>query len=145
MKNGVLEGFAGTIGEDAWSEARQARGKPEAGRLEVALHTHFETPIRGEPGRVDDCASDPLRRKPFAILRYLTHSRLSFNRPGLTAGVFLIGYAMARIFVEFFKEWDYGQFFTTAYFSEGMIYSLPMILFGLYLIGHGMRRRVAAA
>ena len=76
----------------------------------------------------------------FLVLRYLTHSRLSLTRPGLTSGVFFVGYALARIFVEFFKQWDYEQFFTTHYFSEGMIYSLPMIIFGVYLIAAALRR-----
>jgi phosphatidylglycerol:prolipoprotein diacylglycerol transferase len=80
----------------------------------------------------------------FLVLRWLTHSRLGFTRPGLVSGVFLAGYALARIAVEFFKEWDYGQFFTSAYFSEGMIYSLPMLIFGVYLIMHALRRRTAA-
>jgi phosphatidylglycerol:prolipoprotein diacylglycerol transferase len=69
----------------------------------------------------------------FFLLRYFTHSRRSFLSPGLTAGVFLIAYALFRIFVEYFKEWDTGEFFTTPYFSEGVVYSLPMILFGIYL------------
>ena len=81
----------------------------------------------------------------FLVLRYLTQSRLSLTRPGLTSGVFFVGYALARISVEFFKEWDYSQFFTTRYFSEGMIYSLPMIVFGLYLILAALRRRTVPA
>lgn len=70
----------------------------------------------------------------FAILRYLTHSRLAFNAPGLVTGVFLIAYGVFRVFAEFFKEWDYSQFFTTAYFSEAMVYCLPMIALGFYFI-----------
>lgn len=81
----------------------------------------------------------------FLLLRFLTHSRLSLKRPGLTAGTFLAGYALARIGVEFFKEWDYGQFFTTRYVSEGMIYSLPMLAFGVYLIVAALRRGAAPA
>jgi phosphatidylglycerol:prolipoprotein diacylglycerol transferase len=81
----------------------------------------------------------------FLVLRYLTHSRLSLTAPGLTAGVFLVGYSLARISVEFFKEWDYQQFFTTPYFSEGMVYSLPMIVFGVYLIMNALRHREVAA
>jgi phosphatidylglycerol---prolipoprotein diacylglyceryl transferase len=79
----------------------------------------------------------------FLVLRFFTHSRLSLKRPGLTAGVFLGGYALARIGVEFFKEWDYGQFFTSRYVSEGMIYSLPMLVFGVYLIVAALRRAAA--
>lgn len=81
----------------------------------------------------------------FLLLRYFTHSRGSLKHPGLTAGVFLSAYALVRIGVEFFKEWDYGQFFTTAYFSSGMVYSVPMIAFGTYLIAHASRKQAIPA
>jgi phosphatidylglycerol:prolipoprotein diacylglycerol transferase len=81
----------------------------------------------------------------FAVLRYFTHSRLALRQPGLTAGVFICGYALARIFVEFFKEWDFDQFFTTAYFSEGMVYSLPMLAVGVYLITRATRKQMLPA
>jgi phosphatidylglycerol:prolipoprotein diacylglycerol transferase len=68
----------------------------------------------------------------FFLLRYLTHSRLSLRSPGLTAGVFLMAYGVFRIVAEYFKEWDMAQFFTTAFFSEGVVYSLPMIALGVY-------------
>lgn len=70
----------------------------------------------------------------FILLRFLTHHRDGLKRPGLTAGVFMAAYGAARIFVEFFKEWDGAQFFTTQWFSEGMVYSLPMIAFGALLV-----------
>jgi phosphatidylglycerol:prolipoprotein diacylglycerol transferase len=68
----------------------------------------------------------------FFLLRYFTHSRLSLRSPGLTAGVFLMAYGVFRIVAEYFKEWDMAQFFTTAFFSEGVVYSLPMIALGAY-------------
>ena len=68
----------------------------------------------------------------FFLLRYFTNSRLSLRSPGLTTGVFLMAYGVFRIFAEYFKEWDMAQFFTTAYFSEGVVYSLPMIALGVY-------------
>jgi phosphatidylglycerol:prolipoprotein diacylglycerol transferase len=68
----------------------------------------------------------------FVLVRYFTHSRRAFMSPGLATGVFLIAYGAFRIFVEYFKEWDVNQFFTTAYFSEGVVYSLPMVALGLY-------------
>lgn len=80
----------------------------------------------------------------FFLMRYLTHSRLAFKRPGLVAGVFLLAYGTARIGVEFFKEWDYTQYFTTTYFSEGMVYSLPMLAVGAYLVLHAMRAKLSA-
>jgi phosphatidylglycerol---prolipoprotein diacylglyceryl transferase len=80
----------------------------------------------------------------FALLRFLTHSRLSLKSPGLTAGAFLMAYGAFRIFAEFFKEWDTAQFFTTPYFSEGMAYSLPMIALGLSLALSGRLQGNAA-
>lgn len=81
----------------------------------------------------------------FLIIRAFTHSRHSLKEPGLTAGLFLFAYAIARIGVEFFKEWDYEQFFTTAYFSEGMIYSLPMMICGAFLMARAVRRQALPA
>jgi phosphatidylglycerol---prolipoprotein diacylglyceryl transferase len=69
----------------------------------------------------------------FVLLRYFTHGRRALRSPGLTAGIFLMAYGGFRIFAEYFKEWDMAQFFTTAYFSEGVVYCLPMIALGLYL------------
>ncbi|MGO9546215.1 MAG: prolipoprotein diacylglyceryl transferase [Rhodomicrobium sp.] len=71
----------------------------------------------------------------FVLLRFLTHSRRSFLSPGLTTGVFLIAYGVFRIFAEYFKEWDLEQTFTVApYFSEGVVYSLPMIVLGAVFV-----------
>ena len=81
----------------------------------------------------------------FLIIRYFTHSRHSLKEPGFTAGLFLFAYAIARIGVEFFKQWDYEQFFTTAYFSEGMIYSLPMLICGAGLMVLAGRRQALPA
>ncbi|MGO9485065.1 MAG: prolipoprotein diacylglyceryl transferase [Rhodomicrobium sp.] len=69
----------------------------------------------------------------FILLRFFTHSRRSLMSPGLTTGVFLMAYGVFRIFAEYYKEWDMAEFFTTRYFSEGMVYSLPMIAYGTYL------------
>ncbi len=69
----------------------------------------------------------------FSLLRFFTHRRHALLQPGLTAGIFLMAYGVFRIFAEYFKEWDMAQFFTTPYFSEGMVYSLPMIALGAYL------------
>jgi len=75
----------------------------------------------------------------FFLLRTFTHNRLSLRSPGLTTGVFLMAYGVFRIFAEYFKEWDMAQFFTTAYFSEGVVYSLPMIALGVYFVATAKR------
>jgi phosphatidylglycerol:prolipoprotein diacylglycerol transferase len=81
----------------------------------------------------------------FALLRFFTHSRRSLASPGLTTGVFLIAYGVFRIFAEYFKEWDMAEFFTTPYFSEGVVYSLPMIAYGAYLAATAKKAPVEAA
>ena len=75
----------------------------------------------------------------FLVLRYFTHSRLSLTRPGETVGIFLIGYGLARIFAEIFKEHDHEQFFTVEPISAGMVYSLPMVLLGIYFYWHAQK------
>jgi phosphatidylglycerol:prolipoprotein diacylglycerol transferase len=77
----------------------------------------------------------------FLVLRYFTHSRDSLKTPGRTGGIFLLGYGLCRIAAEFTKEWDHVHALTTQYTSPGMIYSLPMVIFGLYLIRGGARWR----
>jgi phosphatidylglycerol:prolipoprotein diacylglycerol transferase len=80
----------------------------------------------------------------FLIVRYFTHRRLAFLSPGLATGVFLICYGAFRIFAEYYKEWDTAQFFTTRYFSEGMVYSLPMIVLGIYFVVSAKKVAVTA-
>ena len=56
------------------------------------------------------------------------------RRPGFLAGLFMIGYGVARIIGEFFREPDpfmgYLGFGTT----EGQLLSIPVILYGIWLI-----------
>ncbi|MEO1066221.1 MAG: prolipoprotein diacylglyceryl transferase [Pseudomonadota bacterium] len=69
------------------------------------------------------------------ILRWLTHSRQSLATPGLTAGIFGIGYASARIFVEFFRQPDPQLGFLFGGFATmGMILSVPVLIGGIALI-----------
>ncbi|WP_375263300.1 prolipoprotein diacylglyceryl transferase [Palleronia sp.] len=42
----------------------------------------------------------------FAALRFLTHRTKALRRPGVLTGSMLVGYGMARLFVEFFREPD---------------------------------------
>ena len=72
----------------------------------------------------------------------------ALKRPGLTTGIFLAGYGVARIFCEFFREPDPQPEQFAAWLTMGMLLSLPMIVAGLAFIVCAMRRRdeaVAAA
>jgi phosphatidylglycerol:prolipoprotein diacylglycerol transferase len=69
----------------------------------------------------------------FAVRRY------GFRRPGLIGGLFLLGYAVARIACEFFREPDAQLGFLigsgdTGGVTMGMVLSLPMALAGLAVI-----------
>lgn len=79
----------------------------------------------------------------FVLIRYLTHTRRAYLSPGVATGAFLVAYGVFRIVAEYYKEWDMTQFFTTAYFSEAMVYSLPMMALGAYFIVTAKKTRTA--
>ena len=81
----------------------------------------------------------------FAVLWWLTHRKGMLRQPGMIAGTFMAGYGLARSFCEFFREPDVGHWFTIGPFTAGILYSLPMILAGVVIIGMARRRVVAPA
>lgn len=62
------------------------------------------------------------------------------QRPGLTTGLFLIGYGMARIFVEFFREPDAHLGALFAFVTMGQLLSLPLIGAGVWSVFLSRRR-----
>jgi phosphatidylglycerol:prolipoprotein diacylglycerol transferase len=82
-----------------------------------------------------------------------TVRRFGFRRPGLVGGVFVLGYALARIACEFFREPDaqLGFLFGSSVgalqggITMGMVLSVPMALVGAGLIGLALRGRTRAA
>ncbi len=70
------------------------------------------------------------------VVMAIALSRFGFRRPGLLTGIFGVGYGLARIFSEFFREPDaqLGFLFGTGALTMGMLLSLPMIALGLWLI-----------
>jgi phosphatidylglycerol:prolipoprotein diacylglycerol transferase len=65
----------------------------------------------------------------------------ALRRPGLVSGLFGIGYGLARIACEFFREPDaqLGYLFGGA--TMGMLLSLPLIAAGLLLVAYSSRAR----
>ncbi len=53
---------------------------------------------------------------------------------GAVSGVFMIGYGALRFIAEYFREPDHGIFGVSYVVSMGQWLSLPMILFGLWLL-----------
>jgi phosphatidylglycerol---prolipoprotein diacylglyceryl transferase len=81
------------------------------------------------------------------IVMLIAVRRFGFRRPGLLGGIFVLGYAVARIVCEFFREPDpqLGFLFGTSVdalnggVTMGMLLSLPMALVGLMVIVLALR------
>ncbi|MEL7487411.1 MAG: prolipoprotein diacylglyceryl transferase family protein, partial [Pseudomonadota bacterium] len=81
----------------------------------------------------------------FAALAYGVFRLKMLSRPGLTTGVFLIGYGATRIFVEFFKFAEHRMIAADLPITRGMALSAPMALAGVWLIARALRDRSRAA
>ncbi len=74
----------------------------------------------------------------FAILFTLSKKNLPTGR---ISGVFLIGYGVSRFIVEFFREPDaHIGYIAMNWLTMGQIQSVPMVLFGLYLLLRKVRQ-----
>lgn len=77
----------------------------------------------------------------FLVLRLVTHHFKMLARPRFTGAVFILGYGIARIVVEFFRMPDvqlgylYGGWVTM-----GMVLSVPMLLVGIWGMATAKRR-----
>ena len=71
----------------------------------------------------------------FIILNIYFLKYNNSNRVGSTSGLFLIIYSVFRIFLEFLREPDthIGLYFN--FISIGQILSLPLLLFGIFILG----------
>ncbi|MEN6542990.1 prolipoprotein diacylglyceryl transferase [Parvibaculum sp.] len=89
-------------------------------------------PIPRHPSQLYEAALEGIVL--FLVLRLLTHRFKLLQRPGTIMGVFIMGYGLSRVIVEFFREPDaqvgylYGDWLTM-----GMVLSVPMILAGALL------------
>jgi len=64
----------------------------------------------------------------------------ALRRPGLIIGLFAVGYAVARIIGEFFREPDAHLGFFWGGLTMGMLLSLPLMLAGFAFIGFALAR-----
>jgi phosphatidylglycerol---prolipoprotein diacylglyceryl transferase len=76
----------------------------------------------------------------FLVIRVATHMFLSLRRPGMTAGLFGLGYATARILVETVREPDIQIGFLPLGLTMGMVLSIPVALAGVWLIVYARRK-----
>ncbi len=111
---------------------------PEARLFYPALE-----PTPRHPSQLYEAALEGLAL--FLIIRFMTHHRGALQTPGIATGLFLIGYGVARSFCEIFRSPHFGHAFNVGPFTVGMIYSIPMILLGLWFIWHARERAARAA
>jgi phosphatidylglycerol:prolipoprotein diacylglycerol transferase len=81
----------------------------------------------------------------FALLWWLTYRMKALRRPGVVSGTFLLGYGLARSFCELFREPDPGHILTIGPFTAGILYSIPMIVAGVWILRDAVRRTPAIA
>jgi phosphatidylglycerol:prolipoprotein diacylglycerol transferase len=77
----------------------------------------------------------------FAVVLAVWKGTDGRRRPGLLTGVFCMGYAVARIVGEIFREPDsfMGFLLGTNWFTMGMVLSLPVLAFGAWLVARAYR------
>jgi len=75
----------------------------------------------------------------FLVLRILTHRMGALSSPGRVTGVFLAGYGVARSTCEMFRQFDPYHALSAYGLTPGQVYSVPMILLGLWFL-HLSRR-----
>lgn len=81
----------------------------------------------------------------FLLLAVAVRSPAVRRRPGLVSGLFFVGYGLARITVEFFREPDPQLGFLFAGATMGQLLSLPMLLIGGWLMLRGQRAATQTA
>jgi phosphatidylglycerol:prolipoprotein diacylglycerol transferase len=75
----------------------------------------------------------------FAVMWWLGARPRDPRGRGFLSGVFLIGYSLSRILVEFFREPDAQLGFLAGGLTMGQILSLPMLVAGILLALRGAR------
>ncbi len=75
----------------------------------------------------------------FVVLAVAVHRGL-LQRPGMVVGLFAVGYSIARIIAENFREPDVQLGYLWGTTTMGMVLSFPLMLAGLTLIGIALWR-----
>jgi phosphatidylglycerol:prolipoprotein diacylglycerol transferase len=80
----------------------------------------------------------------FAILAFMIWKRGRLSTPGYVGGLFLAGYAISRILVEFVRLPDpqLGYLLESDWITMGMLLSIPVLLVGLWGMSTSRSRQV---
>ena len=76
----------------------------------------------------------------FAVMLSFARRPYRPEARGTLSGIFLIGYSLARITVEFFREPDVQIGYLAGGITMGQLLSLPMLAFGIFLVARGRSR-----
>jgi phosphatidylglycerol:prolipoprotein diacylglycerol transferase len=79
------------------------------------------------------------------LVLLLAEQKGARQRPGLVSGLFLIGYAVARMSGELFRQPDVQLGFLVFGTTMGQLLSIPLLIAGILLILWSWRRPIAAA
>ena len=158
--------FAYRSGVSAWSTADLVTASVPIGLFFGRLANFINGELYGRPtsmpwgmvfpeAQLNHPAVEPTPRHPsqlyeaaleglvlFVVLRLLTHRYGALKRPGLVAGTFLAGYALARSTAELFREPHFAHAFNVGPLSAGIVYSIPMLLVGVLIIQLARTRQV---
>jgi phosphatidylglycerol:prolipoprotein diacylglycerol transferase len=69
----------------------------------------------------------------YFVLRFIIYKRW-YQKIGVTASVFLMGYGIARFIAEYFRDVETLSWIQSNYLSGGQILSLPMVVIGIMLM-----------
>jgi phosphatidylglycerol:prolipoprotein diacylglycerol transferase len=154
--------FARRYRTEAWSVLDACAAAVPIGLFFGRLANFINAELVGRPTSVPWAMvfpnSDGLERHPsqlyeaalegavlFAALWWMAHRMGALRRPGVVAGAYLVGYGLARSFCELFREPDPGHILTLGPLTAGIVYSLPMIAAGVWIMREAGRRTAAAA
>jgi phosphatidylglycerol---prolipoprotein diacylglyceryl transferase len=107
-------------------------GRPAPDWLPWAMIFPTGGPVPRHPSQIYEALLEGLVL--FVVMLALARREALLARFGTLTGIFLIGYALCRITVEFFREPDAFLGFLFAGATMGQLLSLPMLLAGIGLI-----------
>jgi phosphatidylglycerol---prolipoprotein diacylglyceryl transferase len=152
--------FAHRFNANAWSMLDVCAAATPIGLFFGRLANFINGELWGRPTTVPWAmvfpGADTLERHPsqlyeallegavlFTVLWWLTHRMGALRRPGMVAGAFMLGYGLARSFCELFREPDPGHVLTLGPFTAGILYSVPMMAIGLWMLLDAAKRAPA--
>src|SRR5262245_16849049 len=117
------------------------------GRLANFINGELYGRVSSVPWAMVFATGGPERRQPsqlcealleglvlFLVIKIAPDRYHALARPGLVAGIFALGYGLARFIVEFFREPDAQLGPVIGFLTAGMLLSLPLVAIGVWLI-----------